>query len=123
MITVETIPYLGYAMVFYKHRSAYTDMCAHEAEASGMLLCAKYDGTFAGFICVTSNSREDRITYAFTIPEFRRKGVFSALALYVMENGEIAESGNHNRLMAQNGVYSNLWKTQSLLENYGKEAE
>ncbi len=88
MITVETIPYLGYAMVFYKHRSAYTDMCAHDAEASGMLLCAKYDGVFAGFICVTSNSREDRITYAFTIPEFRRKGVFSALALYVMENGE-----------------------------------
>lgn len=43
--------------------------------------------------------------------------------IYVMENGRIAESGNHNELLNQNGVYAKLWNVQQSLENYGRDGE
>ena len=39
-----------------------------------------------------------------------------------MENGSVAESGTHTELLQKNGTYARLWKTQSALESYGKEA-
>lgn len=33
--------------------------------------------------------------------------------IYVMDKGEIIESGNHEQLMAMNGVYSDLYRSQS----------
>ena len=44
-----------------------------------------------------------------------------ASLIYVMENGMIKESGTHTELLADNGVYAELWNTQSELENYTKE--
>ena len=40
--------------------------------------------------------------------------------IYVMEGGRVKESGNHQELLAQAGVYAALWNTQQSLENYGK---
>ena len=42
--------------------------------------------------------------------------------IYVMENGNIAEQGNHNQLLKNKGVYNKLWNAQQVLENYGKES-
>lgn len=42
--------------------------------------------------------------------------------IYVMENGRVAESGGHEELLSQNGLYARLWNTQQQLETYGKEA-
>ena len=42
--------------------------------------------------------------------------------IYVMENGNIAEQGNHNQLLKNKGVYNKLWNAQQALENYGKES-
>ncbi|MBW4554249.1 MAG: ABC transporter ATP-binding protein/permease [Aphanocapsa sp. GSE-SYN-MK-11-07L] len=33
--------------------------------------------------------------------------------IYVMERGQFLESGTHERLLAQNGIYANLWRVQS----------
>ncbi len=41
--------------------------------------------------------------------------------IYVMEHGNVAESGSHKELLSKNGVYANLWNAQQDLENYGKE--
>lgn len=41
--------------------------------------------------------------------------------IYVMAQGNIAESGNHEELLKKNDVYAKLWNAQQNLENYGKE--
>lgn len=41
--------------------------------------------------------------------------------IYVFDNGAICESGTHERLLAKQGIYANLWKKQA--ENYRKLEE
>lgn len=41
--------------------------------------------------------------------------------VYVLQNGCVNDSGKHQDLLKKNGVYYNLWNTQSLLEHYGRE--
>jgi len=43
--------------------------------------------------------------------------------IYVMEQGKVCESGSHEKLLAEGGVYANLWNTQQSLENYGKDGD
>ena len=42
----------------------------------------------------------------------RLSTVKNADNIIVLDNGEIAETGNHRRLLELNGLYSNLWKQQ-----------
>ncbi len=53
----------------------------------------------------------------------RLANVTGSDCIYVMENGSVAESGTHEELLAQNGVYRSLWNAQQSLENFGKEAD
>lgn len=53
----------------------------------------------------------------------RLANVVNADQIYVMDNGNIAESGTHVQLLERSGVYSKLWNSQQSLENYGKEGE
>lgn len=50
----------------------------------------------------------------------RLANVTSSDNIYVMKNGAVAESGQHEKLLQQNGVYADLWNAQQSLENYGK---
>ena len=52
----------------------------------------------------------------------RLANVVSVDNIYVMEGGNVAESGTHGQLLAGRGVYARLWTAQSELENYAKEA-
>ena len=47
----------------------------------------------------------------------RLSSITEADCIYVLQNGEIAESGTHSELIAKNGIFSNMWK------NYSKAAE
>lgn len=38
--------------------------------------------------------------------------------IYVMDEGNVAESGSHEELLAGGGIYAKLWDTQQSLENY-----
>ena len=39
--------------------------------------------------------------------------------IYVMDAGNVAESGSHEELLEGDGIYAKLWNTQQNLENYG----
>ncbi|MFK8185740.1 MAG: ABC transporter ATP-binding protein [Phormidesmis sp.] len=43
----------------------------------------------------------------------RLSTVRNAHCIYVMEQGELTESGTHEQLLEQNGLYANLWKVQT----------
>lgn len=53
----------------------------------------------------------------------RLLNVKNADTIYMLENGVIAESGNHNELMLKGGVYKNLVNHQNDLENIYNELE
>ena len=42
--------------------------------------------------------------------------------IYVMRNGRVAESGDHDRLIAMDGIYARMVREQDVLENYGRRA-
>ena len=51
----------------------------------------------------------------------RLANVVKSDQIYFLKDGEIKESGKHEELMSQNGVYRHLYESQMALENYGKE--
>lgn len=52
----------------------------------------------------------------------RLANVADADNIYVMVDGQVAESGTHERLLSLDGQYAQLWNAQQALEHYGKEA-
>lgn len=53
----------------------------------------------------------------------RLANTVNADKIYVMDNGNITESGTHSQLLKNDGAYAKLWNTQQNLENYGKDGE
>ena len=47
----------------------------------------------------------------------RLSSITDADSIYVLQDGEIAESGTHSKLIAKNGIFTNMWK------NYSEAAE
>ena len=43
--------------------------------------------------------------------------------IYVMDKGNVIESGSHSQLLEKNASYAKLWNAQQSLENYGKDGE
>ncbi len=48
----------------------------------------------------------------------RLANVAASDKIYVMDNGNIAESGSHEELLEKGGIYAEMWNTQQKLENY-----
>lgn len=51
----------------------------------------------------------------------RLANVTDADRIYVIDSGNVTESGTHTGLLTQNGGYAKLWNAQQSLENYGKD--
>jgi len=48
----------------------------------------------------------------------RLQSICNADQIIVLENGSVKEIGNHNNLLSQNGLYSQLWSEQSRAGNW-----
>ena len=53
----------------------------------------------------------------------RLANVVQADNIYVLDAGNIAESGSHAELLKNHGLYEKLWDAQQALENYGKDGD
>lgn len=53
----------------------------------------------------------------------RLANVKNADAIYVLDKGNVVESGTHKELLDRNWAYAKLWNAQMSLENYGLEKE
>lgn len=53
----------------------------------------------------------------------RLANVTSSDLIYVLEDGNLVEKGNHQELLEKDGTYRRLWDTQFQLEHFGKEGE
>ena len=53
----------------------------------------------------------------------RLANVAQADNIYVLDKGNVVESGNHNDLLARSGAYAKLWNAQQELEHYAKGGE
>ena len=53
----------------------------------------------------------------------RLANVTKADNIYVLDHGNLAGHGTHEALLAQGGLYADLWNRQQALENYGKETQ
>ena len=53
----------------------------------------------------------------------RLANVAQADNIYVLDGGNIAESGSHEELLKSHGLYERLWNAQQALENCGKEGD
>ena len=51
----------------------------------------------------------------------RLANVTDADMIYVIDGGNVTQSGTHRGLLEENGDYAKLWNAQQSLENYGKE--
>ena len=83
MVTIRKINELEYMIAFAEYRSVYSDRCALEAVEGGQLLMASADEKPVGYLCCIGENGMIRIIHAFTIPEYRQKGVFTELLGYV----------------------------------------
>lgn len=61
-------------------------------------------------------------TKTLLIISHRLSTVRNADTIYVMKQGKVAESGNHEALIAREGIYAQLVREQDVLENYGRRA-
>lgn len=53
----------------------------------------------------------------------RLANVVSADNIYVLNNGDVVEQGQHEKMLTQRGFYQQLWNTQQNLEQFGTRKE
>lgn len=72
---------------------------------------------------IMAEIRRLAMTRTVILISHRLANVADADQIYVMDHGEIAESGIHEELLSMEGQYAALWYAQQALENYRKEGQ
>ena len=72
---------------------------------------------------IMAEIRRLAMTRTVILISHRLANVADADQIYVMDHGEIAESGTHEELLSMEGQYAALWYAQQALENYRKEGQ
>lgn len=89
-VTISNMSVLENSIAFAGYQTAFSMQCVKRSAACRMLLGARQNGKYAGYLCAVAESGIIRIIYAFTIPEFRKQGVFTELMRFVAENANTA---------------------------------
>ncbi len=76
------------SIAFAGYHTAFSMQCVKRSAACGMLFGARKDGKYAGYLCAVAESGIIRILYAFTVPEFRKQGVFTELMRFAADNAK-----------------------------------
>jgi len=80
---ITTLNLFEYYIIFAGHQTALSNRYARQALENGNIFAAKTEGGYAGYICVGDEVENVRINYAFTLPQFRGRGVFTALTRHL----------------------------------------
>ncbi|MDE7273076.1 MAG: ABC transporter ATP-binding protein/permease [Lachnospiraceae bacterium] len=70
-------------------------------------------------ICALAKAKPHRKTVILI--SHRLANVTGSDNIYVMDQGRVVESGRHEELLAEDGIYAGLWNAQQSLENYRKD--
>ena len=82
--------YRDYLFLFGENRTAYSDLSAKKSAAEKNLYILIEDGLPAGYICANVSEYLCTVSYAYTVAEKRRHGVFTALLKYLTQLDGIA---------------------------------
>ena len=77
-------------IAFAGYQTAFSAQCVKRSAACGLLLGAREGGKYAGYLSAVRESGMIRILYAYTVPSYRGRGVFTALMRFVLRNTETA---------------------------------
>ena len=89
--------YRDYLFLFGKSRTAYSDLQAKKSAEQKNLYIMLEENFPAGYICAGSENNICNVYHAYTAPEKRRGGIFTALIKFLMEkNSAVAIQGSSN---------------------------
>lgn len=69
---------------------------------------------------IISAARELAGRHTVIMISHRLSAIEQADAIYVLEQGKLAEHGTHSQLLARDGAYARLWESQSQLEAFAQ---
>lgn len=81
--------YRDYLFLFGDSRTAYSDLSAKKSAVEKNLYIMLEDDLPAGYICANMSENLCNVTYAYTVAEKRRHGVFTALLKYLTQLDDI----------------------------------
>lgn len=70
---------------------------------------------------IIKNLREETIGKTIIVISHRLKAVKDSNNIYVFEDGEIIENGNHDELLSKKGIYAEMYKKQLIEEKLEEE--
>lgn len=107
-MTISGMSALENRIAFAEYQTAFSMQCVSRSAACGMLFCARQEGKYTGYICAVAESGIIRIIYAFTVPEYREQGVFTALMRFVADNAKVSVRVNISEKLEYHDVIADV---------------